>query len=183
MCFKLMHLHSSAQGFLNHSSIRVVDISLCIDLLHVYPQTGIYWTGESLQIIYEIAPSVRLLAYCVCAFFFFCLLLLATDFTLKPSDIPDSEYPVQLASSDRGYLWYKKDTKFKTPKGWTQSVCQYVCVRLFVSVCLYLYQSACLCVPVFLSLLNVWVGTFNINSELLTHVCPSLLLQPTSDST
>lgn len=39
MCFKLMHLHSSAQGFLNHSSIRVVDISLCIDLLHVYPQT------------------------------------------------------------------------------------------------------------------------------------------------
>lgn len=98
---------------------------------------------------------MRLLAYCVCAFFFFCLLLLATDFTLKPSDIPDSEYPVQLASSDRGYLWYKKDTKFKTPKGWTQSVCQYVCVRLFVSVCLYLYQSVCLCVPVFLSLLNV----------------------------
>uniref|UniRef100_A0A3P8V745 Nardilysin convertase n=1 Tax=Cynoglossus semilaevis TaxID=244447 RepID=A0A3P8V745_CYNSE len=43
---------------------------------------------------------------------------IATDFTLKPSDIPDSEYPVQLASSDRGYLWYKKDTKFKTPKAY-----------------------------------------------------------------
>uniref|UniRef100_A0A3P8V4Y2 Nardilysin convertase n=1 Tax=Cynoglossus semilaevis TaxID=244447 RepID=A0A3P8V4Y2_CYNSE len=59
---------------------------------------------------------------------------IATDFTLKPSDIPDSEYPVQLASSDRGYLWYKKDTKFKTPKGWTQSVCHVVLFDLLVNI-------------------------------------------------
>uniref|UniRef100_A0A672ZPU6 Nardilysin a (N-arginine dibasic convertase) n=1 Tax=Sphaeramia orbicularis TaxID=375764 RepID=A0A672ZPU6_9TELE len=42
---------------------------------------------------------------------------IATDFTLKPSDCPDTEFPVQIANSDRGCLWYKKDNKFKIPKG------------------------------------------------------------------
>uniref|UniRef100_A0AAQ5YKZ9 Nardilysin a (N-arginine dibasic convertase) n=1 Tax=Amphiprion ocellaris TaxID=80972 RepID=A0AAQ5YKZ9_AMPOC len=42
---------------------------------------------------------------------------IATDFTLKPSDCPDTEFPVRIADSDRGCLWYKKDNKFKIPKG------------------------------------------------------------------
>uniref|UniRef100_A0A671YS79 Nardilysin convertase n=1 Tax=Sparus aurata TaxID=8175 RepID=A0A671YS79_SPAAU len=41
----------------------------------------------------------------------------ATDFALKPSDCPDTELPVRIADSDRGCLWYKKDNKFKIPKG------------------------------------------------------------------
>lgn len=41
----------------------------------------------------------------------------ASDFTLKPSDCPDTEFPVRIADSDRGCLWYKKDNKFKIPKG------------------------------------------------------------------
>uniref|UniRef100_A0A672ZNP7 Nardilysin a (N-arginine dibasic convertase) n=1 Tax=Sphaeramia orbicularis TaxID=375764 RepID=A0A672ZNP7_9TELE len=43
---------------------------------------------------------------------------IATDFTLKPSDCPDTEFPVQIANSDRGCLWYKKDNKFKIPKAY-----------------------------------------------------------------
>ncbi|TNM95254.1 hypothetical protein fugu_016337 [Takifugu bimaculatus] len=43
---------------------------------------------------------------------------IASDFTLKPSDCPDTEFPVQIAASDRGCLWYKKDNKFKIPKAY-----------------------------------------------------------------
>ncbi|XP_051803517.1 nardilysin-like [Acanthochromis polyacanthus] len=43
---------------------------------------------------------------------------IATDFTLKPSDCPDSEFPVRILNSDRGCLWYKKDNKFKIPKAY-----------------------------------------------------------------
>ncbi|XP_071354291.1 nardilysin-like [Trachinotus anak] len=43
---------------------------------------------------------------------------IATDFTLKPSDCPDTELPVRIADSDRGCLWYKKDNKFKIPKAY-----------------------------------------------------------------
>uniref|UniRef100_A0A673N156 Nardilysin-like n=1 Tax=Sinocyclocheilus rhinocerous TaxID=307959 RepID=A0A673N156_9TELE len=42
---------------------------------------------------------------------------IATDFTLKTSDCPDTEYPVRIMNNDRGCLWYKKDNKFKIPKG------------------------------------------------------------------
>lgn len=49
---------------------------------------------------------------------FLCVwICLATDFTLKPSDCPDTEFPVRIADSDRGCLWYRKDNKFKIPKG------------------------------------------------------------------
>lgn len=41
----------------------------------------------------------------------------ATDFALKTSDCPDTEYPVRIMNNDRGCLWYKKDNKFKIPKG------------------------------------------------------------------
>ncbi|XP_037602322.1 nardilysin-like [Sebastes umbrosus] len=43
---------------------------------------------------------------------------IATDFTLQPSDCPDTELPVRIADSDRGCLWYKKDNKFKIPKAY-----------------------------------------------------------------
>uniref|UniRef100_A0A3P8T1W3 Nardilysin convertase n=1 Tax=Amphiprion percula TaxID=161767 RepID=A0A3P8T1W3_AMPPE len=43
---------------------------------------------------------------------------IATDFTLKPSDCSDTEFPVRIADSDRGCLWYKKDNKFKIPKAY-----------------------------------------------------------------
>ncbi|XP_063074954.1 nardilysin [Engraulis encrasicolus] len=43
---------------------------------------------------------------------------IATDFTLKTSDCPDTEYPVRVVNSDRGCLWYKKDNKFKIPKAY-----------------------------------------------------------------
>uniref|UniRef100_A0A8D3DBV1 Nardilysin a (N-arginine dibasic convertase) n=1 Tax=Scophthalmus maximus TaxID=52904 RepID=A0A8D3DBV1_SCOMX len=43
---------------------------------------------------------------------------IATDFSLKPSDCPDTELPVRIADSDRGCLWYKKDNKFKIPKAY-----------------------------------------------------------------
>lgn len=45
------------------------------------------------------------------------LLPSASDFALKPPDCPDTEFPVRIAHSDRGCLWYKKDNKFKIPKG------------------------------------------------------------------
>uniref|UniRef100_A0A8C7WZN2 Nardilysin a (N-arginine dibasic convertase) n=1 Tax=Oryzias sinensis TaxID=183150 RepID=A0A8C7WZN2_9TELE len=43
---------------------------------------------------------------------------IATDFTLKPSDCPDTEFPVRIAESSQGSLWYKKDNKFKIPKAY-----------------------------------------------------------------
>ncbi|MEQ2225058.1 hypothetical protein ILYODFUR_013605 [Ilyodon furcidens] len=47
-------------------------------------------------------------------------LYLATDFTLKPCDCPDTDFPVQVADGDKGCLWYKKDNKFKIPKAYVR---------------------------------------------------------------
>eukprot|EP00063_Salmo_salar_P030213 XP_014005048.1 PREDICTED: nardilysin-like [Salmo salar] len=33
---------------------------------------------------------------------------LATDFTLKPSDCPDTDVPVRIVNNERGCLWFKK---------------------------------------------------------------------------
>jgi nardilysin len=44
-------------------------------------------------------------------------LLLATDFTLKAFDCPETEYPAKIVNTAQGCLWYKKDNKFKIPKG------------------------------------------------------------------
>lgn len=43
--------------------------------------------------------------------------LLATDFALKVADCPETEYPVKTLSTQQGCLWYRKDDKFKIPKG------------------------------------------------------------------
>ncbi|XP_077390047.1 nardilysin b isoform X2 [Festucalex cinctus] len=43
---------------------------------------------------------------------------IATDFSLRPSDCPDSEFPVKILDDQHGCLWYKKDNKFKIPKAY-----------------------------------------------------------------
>uniref|UniRef100_A0A674F7P2 Nardilysin convertase n=1 Tax=Salmo trutta TaxID=8032 RepID=A0A674F7P2_SALTR len=43
---------------------------------------------------------------------------IATDFSLKLSDCPDTELPVRVTANDRGCLWYKKDNKFNIPKAY-----------------------------------------------------------------
>ncbi|XP_053549458.1 LOW QUALITY PROTEIN: nardilysin [Bombina bombina] len=43
---------------------------------------------------------------------------IATDFTLKSSDCLDTEYPVKIADSELGCLWYKRDNKFRIPKAY-----------------------------------------------------------------
>uniref|UniRef100_A0A8C0UWE7 Nardilysin convertase n=1 Tax=Cyanistes caeruleus TaxID=156563 RepID=A0A8C0UWE7_CYACU len=42
---------------------------------------------------------------------------IATDFALKVADCPETEYPVKTLSTQQGCLWYRKDDKFKIPKG------------------------------------------------------------------
>ncbi|XP_077572691.1 nardilysin b isoform X2 [Stigmatopora nigra] len=43
---------------------------------------------------------------------------IASDFTLRPSDCPDSEFPVKILDDEHACLWYKKDNKFKIPKAY-----------------------------------------------------------------
>ncbi|XP_007898147.1 nardilysin [Callorhinchus milii] len=43
---------------------------------------------------------------------------IATDFALKNSDCTDTEYPVKVLGKEYGCVWYKKDNKFKIPKGY-----------------------------------------------------------------
>uniref|UniRef100_A0A8C3MLF8 Uncharacterized protein n=1 Tax=Geospiza parvula TaxID=87175 RepID=A0A8C3MLF8_GEOPR len=45
---------------------------------------------------------------------------IATDFALKVSDCPETEYPVKTLSTQQGCLWYRKDDKFKIPKGYVR---------------------------------------------------------------
>ncbi|XP_043942822.1 nardilysin [Protopterus annectens] len=61
------------------------------------------WSGE-----FELNPELHLPAENK---------YIATNFTLKTSDCPDTEYPVKIVNSKHGHLWYKKDNKFKIPKG------------------------------------------------------------------
>ncbi|KAJ3599725.1 hypothetical protein NHX12_033681 [Muraenolepis orangiensis] len=45
---------------------------------------------------------------------------IATDFELRPSDCPNTEFPIRVSGSNRGCLWYKKDNKFKIPKAYVR---------------------------------------------------------------
>uniref|UniRef100_A0A669PVT7 Nardilysin convertase n=1 Tax=Phasianus colchicus TaxID=9054 RepID=A0A669PVT7_PHACC len=45
---------------------------------------------------------------------------IATDFALKVADCPETEYPVKALSTQQGCLWYRKDDKFKIPKGYVR---------------------------------------------------------------
>ncbi|XP_049443655.1 nardilysin-like [Epinephelus fuscoguttatus] len=62
------------------------------------------WTGD-----FELHPELHLPAENK---------FIATDFTLKTSDCPDTEFPVRIMNNERGCLWYKKDNKFKIPKAY-----------------------------------------------------------------
>uniref|UniRef100_UPI003AABEDD2 nardilysin-like n=1 Tax=Centroberyx gerrardi TaxID=166262 RepID=UPI003AABEDD2 len=64
------------------------------------------WTGD-----FELNPELHLPAENK---------FIATDFTLKASDCPDTEFPVRIVNSSRGCLWYKKDNKFKIPKAYVR---------------------------------------------------------------
>lgn len=63
---------------------------------------------------YSLAVSVKPSDFQLWFVFFF---LLATDFALKVADCPETEYPVKTLSTQQGCLWYRKDDKFKIPKG------------------------------------------------------------------
>uniref|UniRef100_A0A671P5M2 Nardilysin-like n=1 Tax=Sinocyclocheilus anshuiensis TaxID=1608454 RepID=A0A671P5M2_9TELE len=45
---------------------------------------------------------------------------IATDFTLKTSDCPDTDFPVKIIDNERGRLWFRKDNKFKIPKAYAR---------------------------------------------------------------
>ncbi|KAL1023169.1 hypothetical protein UPYG_G00037250 [Umbra pygmaea] len=45
---------------------------------------------------------------------------IATDFTLKLSDCPDTDVPVRIVNNERGCLSFKKDNKFKIPKAYVR---------------------------------------------------------------
>lgn len=46
-----------------------------------------------------------------------CVSVLATDFSLKAPDFPEVDYPVKVLNTPQGCMWYKKDNKFRKPKG------------------------------------------------------------------
>lgn len=77
----------------------------------------------------------------------------ATDFTLKPSDCPDTEFPVRIADSDSGCLWYRKDNKFKIPKGDVWVLVSVLCASFSMRD-----------VPI--------TEAFNVIKEVLTPICP-----------
>ncbi|XP_038056169.1 nardilysin-like [Patiria miniata] len=43
---------------------------------------------------------------------------IATNFDLKSPDVPDSDYPVCILDCEQSKLWYKRDTKFNSPRGY-----------------------------------------------------------------
>ncbi|XP_013890122.1 nardilysin [Austrofundulus limnaeus] len=75
----------------------------CQDICEEWAQ---YWTGD-----FELNPDLHLPAE---------NRFIATDFTLKMSDFPDSEVPLRVLDEERGTLWYKKDNKFKIPKAYVR---------------------------------------------------------------
>lgn len=42
---------------------------------------------------------------------------IATNFDLKPADREDTEYPVCILDTPQSRVWYKRDSKFNSPKG------------------------------------------------------------------
>ncbi|XP_022087201.1 nardilysin-like [Acanthaster planci] len=45
-------------------------------------------------------------------------IFIATNFDLKTPDVPDSDYPECILDGEQSKLWYKRDTKFNTPRGY-----------------------------------------------------------------
>ncbi|KAK7126778.1 hypothetical protein R3I94_018084 [Phoxinus phoxinus] len=45
---------------------------------------------------------------------------IASDFTLRTSDCPDTDFPVKIIDNERARLWFRKDNKFKIPKAFAR---------------------------------------------------------------
>uniref|UniRef100_A0A4W6D3G6 Nardilysin b (N-arginine dibasic convertase) n=1 Tax=Lates calcarifer TaxID=8187 RepID=A0A4W6D3G6_LATCA len=86
-----------------HCSLREKWFGTCYSMEDIAEEWAQRWAGD-----FELNPELHLPAENK---------FIATDFTLKTSDCPDTEFPVRIVNSERGCLWYKKDNKFKIPKG------------------------------------------------------------------
>ena len=51
---------------------------------------------------------------------------IATDFTIKEPQEFTTMYPEAIIDGEIGRLWFKKDTKFKVPKGWYSVIVLYL---------------------------------------------------------
>ncbi|MEQ2316683.1 hypothetical protein AMECASPLE_035093, partial [Ameca splendens] len=59
--------------------------------------------------------------------------MMCLDFNLKTSDSPDTDFPVRILNLRQGALWYKKDNKFKIPKGGSSSSSSHLkCVSAYI---------------------------------------------------
>ncbi|KAM9849125.1 nardilysin b [Aulostomus maculatus] len=87
-----------------HCPLREKWFGTCYSVEDIPDEWARCWAGD-----FEVNPELHLPAENK---------FIATDFTLKTSDCPDTEFPVRIINTDRGCLWYKKDNKFKIPKAY-----------------------------------------------------------------
>ncbi|XP_070816249.1 nardilysin b [Chaetodon trifascialis] len=87
-----------------HCPLREKWFGTCYSMEDISEEWAQRWAGD-----FELNPELHLPAENK---------FIATDFTLKTSDCPDSEFPVRITNTERGCLWYKKDNKFKIPKAY-----------------------------------------------------------------
>ncbi|XP_029356152.1 nardilysin b [Echeneis naucrates] len=87
-----------------HCPLREKWFGTCYNMEDLPEQWTQRWAGE-----FDLHPELHLPAENK---------FIATDFALRMSDCPDSEFPVRIINNDRGCLWYKKDNKFKIPKAY-----------------------------------------------------------------
>ncbi|XP_044217327.1 nardilysin-like [Thunnus albacares] len=87
-----------------HCPLREKWFGTCYNMEDIPEEWTQRWAGD-----FEVNPELHLPAENK---------FIATDFTLKAFDSPESEFPVRIVNNDRGSLWYKKDNKFKIPKAY-----------------------------------------------------------------
>ncbi|XP_071342752.1 nardilysin-like [Trachinotus anak] len=87
-----------------HCPLREKWFGTCYSMEDIPEEWAQRWAGD-----FELHPDLHLPAENK---------FIATDFTLKTSDCPDTEFPVRIVNNERGCLWYKKDNKFKIPKAY-----------------------------------------------------------------
>lgn len=62
---------------------------------------------------------------------------IATDFTLKEADVPESEFPVLISETPISKLWYRKDQTFKVPRAYIYIYLTSCCInRSAKSICM-----------------------------------------------
>ncbi|XP_041648302.1 nardilysin b [Cheilinus undulatus] len=87
-----------------HCPLREKWFGTCYSVEDISDEWAQRWSGD-----FELNPELHLPAENK---------FIATDFDLKMSDCPDTEFPVRIVNNERGCLWYKKDNKFKIPKAY-----------------------------------------------------------------